>query len=135
MSQILHQNNLVYHIPKGSKKKKLEDMNPMKGNSIHALISINSSPNAWIIDSGASNHMVASKEIYSSLDSCKGPPIMMGDNSLIEVTRKGRIELTNRSFKNVLHFPKLPVNLIFVYQMMNYDMQTNPRVATGEVNH
>jgi hypothetical protein len=79
------------------------------------LIAINSSPDAWIIDSGASNHMDASKEFYSSLDACKFPPILMGDNSSVEVTSKGRIELTNGSFKNVLHVPKLSVNLLSVY--------------------
>jgi hypothetical protein len=76
---------------------------------------------------------------------------MMGDNSPVEVTDKGRIELTNESFKNVLHVPKFSVNLLSMYKMMNsgtrnkfifkpnamdiYDMQTNSRVATGEVNH
>jgi hypothetical protein len=75
----------------------------------------------------------------------------MGDNSPMEVTDKGRIELTNESFENVLHIPKLSVNLLSVYQMTNfdtgkkfiftpsavdiYDMQTNSRVATGEVNY
>jgi hypothetical protein len=74
----------------------------------------------------------------------------MGDNSSVKVTRKGRIELTNGSFENVLHVPKLSVNLLFVYHMENYgtenkfiftpnsvdiyDMQTNSTVATGEVN-
>jgi hypothetical protein len=75
----------------------------------------------------------------------------MGENSYVEVTGKGRIELTNGSFENVLHVPKISVNLLSVYQMMNsgtgkkfiftpnsmdiYDMQTNSRVATSEVNH
>jgi hypothetical protein len=75
----------------------------------------------------------------------------MGDNSYVEVTNKGRIQLTNGSFENVLHVPKISVNLLFVYQMMNfgtgnkflftpnsvdiYDMQNNYRVSTGEVNH
>jgi hypothetical protein len=61
------------------------------------------------------------------------------------------IELTNGRFKNVLHAPKLSVNLISLYQMKNsntrkkfiftpdsadiYDMKTNSRVVTGEVNH
>jgi hypothetical protein len=151
MTQILQQNNLGDRIPEGAKKKKPEDQNPKKGNSSHALIAINSSPDAWIVDSGASHHMAATKEVYSSLDACKGPPILMGDNSPVEVTDKGRIELTNGSFENVLHVPKLSVNLLSVYQMMNsgtgkkfiftpnavdiYDMQTNSRVATGEVNH
>jgi hypothetical protein len=75
----------------------------------------------------------------------------MGDNSSFKVKNKGRIELTNGSFENVLHVPKLYVNLLSVYQMTNsgtgkkvifkknyvdiYDMKTNSRVATGEVNH
>jgi hypothetical protein len=95
--------------------------------------------------------MVSSEVVYSSLDACKGPPILMGDNCSVEVTGKGRIELTNGSFENVLHVPKLSVNLLSVYQIMNssngkkfiftpnsmdiYDMKTNSRVATGEVNH
>jgi hypothetical protein len=95
--------------------------------------------------------MVASKAVYSSLDACKGPPILMGDNSYVEVIGKGRIELTNGSFKDVLHVPKHSVNLLSVYQMTNsttrnkfvftpnvmdiYNMQTNSKVATSEVNH
>jgi hypothetical protein len=94
MSQILQQNNLGDRIPEDAKKKKAEDLNFKKGNSSHALIA-NSSLDAWIIDSGASHHTAASEVVYSSLDACKGPPILMGDNSSIEVTDKGRIELTN----------------------------------------
>ena len=76
---------------------------------------------------------------------------MIGDDSPVEVVGKGRVELTNESFKNVLHIPKLSVNLLSVYQMKNYgtgkrlifthdaldiyDMQTNSMVSTGEVNH
>jgi hypothetical protein len=75
----------------------------------------------------------------------------MGDNSPVEVIGKGRIELTNESFENVLHVPNFSVNLLSVYHMKNsdtekrviftlyavdiYDMQINSRVATGEVNH
>jgi hypothetical protein len=85
------------------------------------------------------------------LDACKGPPILMGDNSPVEVTDKEIIELTNGSFENVLQVPKLSINLLSVYQMTKYvtgkrdiftpdamdiyDMQTNSRVATSEVNH
>jgi hypothetical protein len=74
----------------------------------------------------------------------------MGGNSPFKVTDKGRIELTKGSFENVLHVPKLSINLFSVYQMKNfntgkkfiftpdavdiYNMQTNSRVATGEVN-
>jgi hypothetical protein len=151
MSQILQKRNLGDCIPEGAKKKKPEDQNSKKGNSSHALVAINSSPDAWIIDLGASHHMSASKEVYSSLDACKGPPILMGDNSSVKVTSKGRIELTNGSFGNMLHVAKLYVNLLSMYQMKNsdtgkkfiftpnsvniYDMQTNSKFSIGEVNH
>ena len=95
--------------------------------------------------------MAASKVVYSSLDACKGPPILMRDNSSVEVTDKGRIELTNEIFENVLHVPKPSFKLLSVYQMTNsgtknkviftpnsldiYDMQINSKVSTGEVNH
>jgi hypothetical protein len=75
----------------------------------------------------------------------------MGHDSPFEVTSKGRIELTNRSFENVLHVPKILVNLLSMYHMKNcetrkkfiftpnamdiYDMQTNSMVSTSEVNH
>jgi hypothetical protein len=151
MTQILHQNNFGYCIQEGAKKKKPEDQNPKKDNSRHALISINSSLDAWIVDSGASHHMVATKAVYSSLYACKGPPILMGGNSLVEVIDNRRIELNNVRFENVSHVPKLSVNLLSMYQMKNsdigkkfiftpnavdiYDMQTNSRVATSKVNH
>jgi hypothetical protein len=61
MAQIIQKNNLGDCIPEGAKKKKPEDQNPKKGNSSHALIAINSSLDAWIIDSGASHHMDATK--------------------------------------------------------------------------
>jgi hypothetical protein len=121
MSQILQQNNLGDRILEGAKKKKPKDLNSKKDNSSYALIAINSSPDTWIVDSGASHHMAALEAVYSSLDACKGPPILMGDNSFVEVTCKGRIELTNESFENVLHVPKLSVNLLSVYQMTNSD--------------
>jgi hypothetical protein len=130
MSQILHQNNLGYCIPEGAKNKKPEDPNSKKGNSSHALIAINSSPDAWIVDLGALHHMAASKEVYSSLDACKGPPILMGDNSSVEVTGKGRIEVSNRGFENVLHVPKIFVNLLFVYQMTNSEHRKESHIHT-----
>jgi hypothetical protein len=115
MSRILQQNNFADHIPEGAKKKNPKDMNPKKGNSSHALIAIISSLSAWIVDSGSSHHMDASKVVYSSLYSFKGPPILMGDKSSVKVPDKGRIELTNKSFKNVLHVPKIFVNLLSLY--------------------
>jgi hypothetical protein len=81
MEQMLQHKNLGDRIPEGAKKKKLEDKNPKKGNSSHALISIKFSLNAWIVDLGASHQMASTKEVYCSLDTCKSPLILMGDDS------------------------------------------------------
>jgi hypothetical protein len=75
----------------------------------------------------------------------------MGDKSPVELTNKGRVDLTNGSFENVLYVPKLSVNLLSMYQMRKYGtrkrlmftpdamdiyyMQTNSKVSTSEVNH
>eukprot|EP00253_Pinus_taeda_P005570 PITA_05570 len=150
MAEILQKHNLGDHIPQGAKKK-TEDPPHRRGNNFHALVAINSSLDAWILYSGASHHMAAAKEVYSSLDACKGPPILMGDDSPIEVTGKGRVELLHGSFEDVLHVPKLSVNLLSVYQITHsgtgkrveftpdavnkYDLHSSSKIATGEVNN
>jgi hypothetical protein len=73
----------------------------------------------------------------------------MGDDTPVEVTRQGRVELQHGSFENVLHVPKLSVNLLFVYQIVHsgtgkrveftpdsitiYDMHDNSKIVVGEL--
>eukprot|EP00253_Pinus_taeda_P019097 PITA_19097 len=92
--------------------------------------------------------MAAAKEVYSSLDACKGPHILMGYDSPIEVTEKGRVELLHESFEDVLHIQKLLVNLHSVYQITHsstgkrvgftldavniYDLHSSSKILTGE---
>jgi hypothetical protein len=75
----------------------------------------------------------------------------MGDDSPIEVSGQGRVDLKNGSFDNVLHVLKLVVNILFVYQITHssigkrdefilnpmtvYEMEYNSQVDAGEVNH
>ena len=49
MAQILQKHNLRDHIPEAAKKNP-KDHAPEKGNSSHAVIAINSSPYAWVVD-------------------------------------------------------------------------------------
>ena len=49
----------------------------------HALKAIFSKYHAFLIDSRASNHMVSSKESFSSLKLTYGPSIHMGDDTEI----------------------------------------------------
>ena len=94
--------------------------------------------------------MASSKESFSSLHAYAGPPILMGDNFVVAATGQGRVQFKDGSFENVLHIPRLSVNLLSVYQMTHtgsgrkveftpdsvsiYDMQTNLKIASGKVS-
>ena len=83
----------------------------------HALVASTSSSPSFIIDSGASRHMVSTKEAFSSLDMSKFPPIVLGYDSLTNSLGKGKIDLNHGSFNNVLYVPGLSSNLLSMYQM------------------
>ena len=51
--------------------------------------------------------MVSTKEEFSSLDMSKGPPIVLGDDSLTKSLGKGRIDLDHGKFNNALYVPSL----------------------------
>jgi hypothetical protein len=73
----------------------------------------------------------------------------MGDDTPIEFAEEGRVELPNGSFENVLHVPKLSINILSVYQITQtgkrveftsdsfivLDMHDNSIIAVGEVDH
>ena len=84
---------------------------------VHALVAGTSSSPSFIIDFGASRHMVLTKEAFTSLDMSKGPPIVLGDNSLTDSMGKGRIDLDHGNFNNVMYVPEIASNLLSVYQM------------------
>ena len=65
----------------------------------HALKACCSSAHVFLIDSGASNHMAASIESFSSLQSFDGPRIQMGNNSKFQAKGKGSIKLEHGKFK------------------------------------
>ena len=79
-------------------------------------MTLSSSP-SFIIDSISSRHVVSTMEAFSSLDMSKGPPIMLGDDSLTDSLGKGRIDLDHGKFSNVLYVPGLASNLLSVYQI------------------
>ena len=72
---------------------------------------------ALLIDYGASNHMMANKGYFSFLNTSKGIPIHLGDDSTIISKGQGTINLEHSYFSNVLYVPSLASNLLSVYQM------------------
>ena len=69
----------------------------------------------YIIVYGASNHMVSSKESFSTLSLSKEPNIHMGDDSQIPVEGRGSVRAKHGEFKNVLYVPFVAANLLYVY--------------------
>src|SRR5713226_8117411 len=114
LTQPLEKNGIS--LPGSSKKREggssLEDKE-----RVHALVAGTSSSPSFIIDSGASRHMVSTKEAFTSLDMSKGPPIVLGDESLTKSLGKGRIDLDHGKFSNVLYVLGLSSNVLLLYQM------------------
>jgi hypothetical protein len=93
--------------------------------------------------------MVTKEEVFSSLSPCSRPPILMGDDTPVEVAGEGRVELHNVIFENVLDVPNLSMNLLSAYQITQkgknveftsdlvsvIDMHANSIIAIGEVDH
>ena len=81
LTQLLENNNIS--LPDCSTKRE-EGSNLEDKERVHALVVGTSSSPSFIIDSGASRHMVLKKETLSFLDMLKGPPIVLGDDSLTD---------------------------------------------------
>ena len=77
---------------------------------------------AMLIEYGASNHMMAEKYSFSSLETRKSIPIHMGDDSTIISKGQGTVDLENGFFSNVLYVPSLASNILSVYQMTHTGM-------------
>jgi hypothetical protein len=94
--------------------------------------------------------MEAINIFLSSISACMGPSMLMGDDTLVEVIGQGRVEFPHRSFENVLHVPKISVNLLSAHQIKHsytrkrveftpdsvtiYDIHDNSTIVVGEVN-
>ena len=114
MSLLLKHHNISLH--KGTQKTHSRDNTEYHGR-FHALKAEFSKYYAFLIDSGTSNHMVASKESFSSLNISNDPSIHMGDDTQIQAEGKGSIKLEHGVFKDVVYVPSLEKKLLSVYQM------------------
>ena len=113
MSKLLEHSN--FSLPQGAKKSKAGNQTE-EHERCHALKAGFTQLKDYQIDSGASNHMVSSKETFITLDLSGGHTIHMGDNSQIPTIGRGSIKIQHGEFKNVLYVPSLAANFLYVYQ-------------------
>ena len=111
MSALLKQHNIA----SSREKNPGEEPQTKDTKRCHALKATISPSSTYILDSGASNHMVSSKESFSTLSLTKGPNIHMGDDSQIPVEGRGSVRLKHGEFKNVLYVPSLAGNILSIY--------------------
>jgi hypothetical protein len=96
-----------------------------KGNS--ALLCVSPS-HAWIVDSGASDHMTGDSTLFSSYSPCAGNhKIKIADGSFSAIAGKGSVVLSpSLTLKDVLHVPNLSCSLMSVSKLaQDKNCQTN----------
>ena len=111
LTQLLEKNNIS--LPDFSKKRE-GGSNSEEKERVHSLVAGTSRSPCFIIDFGASRHIFSTREIFSFVDMSKGPPIVLGDNSLTDSMGKCRIDLDHGNFNNVLYVPGLASNIVSV---------------------
>jgi hypothetical protein len=70
----------------------------------------------WVINSGASNHMIEMSPLLSSYNPCSGrDKVRIANGSLSPVSGKGSVSVApSMTLASVLHVPNLAVNLLSI---------------------
>ena len=89
-TSLLERNHI--NIPESFQRRDQRDREPHHEKG-HALMASNSNSKALLIDYGASNHMMAERYSFSSLEIGKSIPIHMGDDSTIISEGQGTVDL------------------------------------------
>ena len=73
----------------------------------------------WIIDSGASDHMTNSSNMFESYSPCpRNKKVQIADGNFSPIAGKGLIKISEGiDLKSVLHVPKLTCNLLSVSKL------------------
>ena len=90
LTALLQQNNIA--LPQGAKKSDDEPQTE-DDERFHALKNSLTHSTTYLIDFGESNHMVSTKESFSTVTLSKGPSIHMGDDSQIPTLGIGSVKI------------------------------------------
>ena len=89
MAQLLEKNNIL--VLDSARKKDGNSSSSEGKEKCHVLVVDTSNSSSFIIDLGASKHMVSMRELFSSMSSNGGPAVQMGDVSEIQTRGIERI--------------------------------------------
>ncbi|OMO72757.1 hypothetical protein CCACVL1_17615 [Corchorus capsularis] len=86
---------------------------------------ISKSNKKWLIDSGATNHMVHDKKLFSYLDETYTSKVKIGDGKYLDVKGKGNVQVCTPSgtkiILDVVYVPLINQNLVSVSQLVDDD--------------
>ena len=123
MAHLLEKNNLkvLDNVKKTTSVEQFEKPPNDKGKGkAHVLVVVTSASSfTRVLDSGASYHMTSSKDVFTSMEPCNSPPILMGDDTLLQVGRKVTIDLDVGQLTNVLCVPSLSTNPLSIHQIIH----------------
>jgi hypothetical protein len=76
----------------------------------------------WVLDTGATNHMTGSKEIFVELDTQIYGTVKFGDGSITNIEGRGTIILTSKNGEHhaltgVYYIPRLKVSILSIGQL------------------
>ena len=92
------------------------------GDGVLVLTTSDTTPDSWVIDSGASFHASSCSEAFTNYKEGKFGNVYLGDNKACEIVGKGDILLSIKGggqllLQDVRYVPKLKRNLISVSQL------------------
>ena len=78
----------------------------------------------WYLDSGASNHMIGSKVVFSELDDDVTSMVKFGDGSRVAIRGHGTIIFRcqngeHRALTDVYYIPQLHLSIVSIGQLCN----------------
>ena len=113
MAHLLEKNNIP--VPDNTTKKDGNYSSSEGKEKCHTLVAGTYNSSSFIIDSGASRHMVSRREFFSSMSLNAGPIVQMGDDSELQARGIGRINLDHGFLNDVLYVPDLAEKLLSDY--------------------
>jgi hypothetical protein len=86
----------------------------------------------WFLDSGCSNHMTGSKDLFSSTDTCIQSEVKLGNDCKVTINGKGVVSVytknnQRRNIDDVYFMPSLKCNLISVGQLLGKSIECSSR--------
>jgi hypothetical protein len=84
---------------------------------------------AWLVDSGASFHMTPHREWFCEYERYDGGNVFLGDDSTTRIIGRGKFNLRLidgriRTLLDVMHIPRLAINLIYVSKIDDARVKT-----------